>query len=149
MDPKDLEILDSLVFDGRMTFSDLAERIALSGPSTAERVRRLESTGVIRGYSAVLEPEAVDASFAAFVSVTLESPAAREPFFSAIDAEPAVLEAHHVAGDADYLLKIRCAGTRDLETIISERIKGVAGVARTQTVVVLSTLFERPVTVRR
>lgn len=145
MDSTDLEILDSLVFDGRMTFSDLAERIGLSGPSTAERVRRLEATGVITSYTAVLDPEAVSAELAAFVSVALESPAARSAFLAAVTDEASVLEVHHVAGDGDYLLKIRCSGTRELERIVSERIKGVPGVARTSTTVVLSTLFERPV----
>jgi len=144
MDATDREILDSLVFDGRMTFSDLAERIGLSGPSTAERVRRLEAAGAIRGYTALLDPPAVGADLAAFVSVTLESPAYREEFLATITEAPAVLEVHHVAGDSDYLLKIRCASTRDLERLVSENIKGVAGVARTNTTVVLSTLFERP-----
>jgi len=145
MDSTDREILDSLVFDARMTFSDLAERIGLSGPSTAERVRRLEATGVIRSYAAVLDPDAVGAELAAFVSVTLENPAARPAFLATVTDEPSVLEVHHVAGEGDYLLKVRCSGTRDLERVVTERIKGVPGVARTSTTVVLSTLFERPV----
>jgi Lrp/AsnC family leucine-responsive transcriptional regulator len=55
-----------------------------------------------------------------------------------------VLELHHVAGEGDYLLKVRCASTRELEELVSDRIKGVTGVAQTRTTVVLSSVFERP-----
>ncbi len=144
MDAIDLEMVNALVHDGRMTFSELADRIGMSGPSTAERVRRLEASGTIVGYSATLDPEAVGADLAAFVSVTLSGPSARETFFDALKDEPGVLELHHVAGEGDYLLKVRCANTRELERLVSERIKGVEGVSQTRTTVVLSTVFERP-----
>ncbi len=149
MDAVDLELLRTLVADGRITFSELASRVKLSGPSTAERVRRLEADGTISGYAAVLDPESVQADLAAFVSVTLAGPAAREEFLAAAAANPAILELHHIAGEGDYLLKVRCANTRELERIVSERIKGVAGVSSTRTTVVLSTAFERPLGVRR
>jgi Lrp/AsnC family leucine-responsive transcriptional regulator len=144
MDGIDRTILSALVSDGRITFSELATTVGLSGPSTAERVRRLESEGVILGYSATLEPSRVAADLAAFVSVTLATPDARDAFLAAIAAEPRVLELHHVAGDGDYLLKVRCAHNRELEWLVSVLIKGVAGVASTKTTVVLSTAFERP-----
>lgn len=145
MDTKDLEILDALVTDGRTTFSDLAARVGLSGPSTAERVRRLEADGVIAGYAATLDPATVGAELAAFLTVTLATPDARGPFLRAMAAEPSVLEVHHVAGDGDYLVKVRCGSTRDLERIVTEVVKGVVGVAATRTTVVLSSVFERPV----
>jgi len=148
MDQIDRMILDALVSDGRITFSELATKIGLSGPSTAERVRRLESDGAVLGYSAKLNPVQVEADLAAFVSVTLATPDARDAFLAAMAAEPRVLELHHVAGDGDYLLKVRCAHTRDLEWLVSDLVKGVAGVASTKTTVVLSTAFERPLGVR-
>lgn len=148
MDAIDLEILTTLAADGRMTFSELASRIRLSGPSTAERVRRLEAEGTIRGYSAILDPEAVGGDLAAFVSVTLSGPEIRDAFLTAMSDVPAVLELHHIAGEGDYLLKVRCANTRELEGIVSERIKGIAGVSGTRTTVVLSSAFERPVRAR-
>jgi Lrp/AsnC family leucine-responsive transcriptional regulator len=144
MDAIDLAILAALVPDGRITFSDLAGRVGLSGPSTAERVRRLEGDGVVTGYSATLNPGAVGADLGAFVSVTLSGPDARPAFFEAVSHETAVLELHHVAGEGDYLLKVRCASTRELEELVSDRIKGVTGVAQTRTTVVLSSVFERP-----
>jgi len=144
MDTIDRAIVEALVVDGRMTFSELATRIGLTGPSTAERVRRLESDGVIRGYTTILEPEKVGGELAALVAVTLDSPSARAGFLCSIAAEPSVLEAHHVAGEDDYVLKVRCSGTRELERIVSESLKSIPGVARTRTTVVLSTVFERP-----
>jgi Lrp/AsnC family leucine-responsive transcriptional regulator len=149
MDAIDLAILATLVPDARITFSELADRIGLSGPSTAERVRRLEGEGVVTGYSATLNPEAVGADLAAFVSVTLSGPDARAAFFEAVRREPGVLELHHIAGEGDYLLKVRCANTRELEQLVSDRIKGVEGVAQTRTTVVLSSVFERPLGVSR
>ena len=148
MDATDLVIIDALVSDGRMSFSEIASRIGLSGPSTAERVRRLEAEGVISGYSATLSPQTVAADLAAFVSVTLSGPGARQAFFETVRDEPGVLELHHVAGEGDYLLKVRCANTRELEQLVSERIKGVDGVSQTRTTVVLSTVFERPLQAR-
>jgi len=148
MDATDRRILGVLVSEGRVTFSELAARIGLSGPSTAERVRRLESDGVIAGYSAILNPVRAEAELAAFISVTLGSTDATEPFLAAMQREPMVLELHHVAGDGDYVLKVRCANTRELEQLISGVIKGVAGVSATRTTVVLSSRFERPVRAR-
>lgn len=145
MDDIDSEILSALTSDGRITFSELSQRIGLSGPSTAERVRRLEAEGVICGYTARIDPASVGAGLGAYVMVTLDAPSARVPFLQAMDALDSVLEVHHIAGDADYLLKVRCADTAALESLISEGIKSVAGVGRTVTTIVLSTAFERPV----
>ena len=76
--------------------------------------------------------------------MTLSGPDVRDAFCDALRDEPAVLELHHVAGDGDYLLKVRCGSTRELERLVSERIKGVEGVLQTRTTVVLSSVFERP-----
>ncbi len=144
MDEIDLRILDVLSVDGRMTFADLAERVGLSAPSTAERVRRLELRGVIRGYSARLDPTVLGVALTAFVSVTLAGPAVRDGFLAALDAFTEVVECHHVAGDDDYLLKVHVDGTHGLERFVSDRLKAVPGIARTRTTVVLSTSLDRP-----
>ena len=143
MDAIDLEILHALAISGRMTFAELADKIGLSGPSTADRVRRLEERGAIQGYRALIDPEAVGLDLTAFVAVSLEAPSYRDRFLDALRSMPAVLECHHVAGDDDYLLKVRTAGTRGLETFVSEQLKGIAGVARTRTTIALSSPVER------
>jgi Lrp/AsnC family leucine-responsive transcriptional regulator len=144
MDEIDLRILDLLSADGRMTFADLAEQVGLSAPSTAERVRRLEQRGAILGYAALLDATAIGVGLTAFVSVTLTDPQARSGLLSALAAFSEVVECHHVAGDDDYLLKVHVDGTHGLEHFVSDRLKGVPGVARTRTTVVLSTALDRP-----
>ena len=145
MDTQDIKTLRRLMREGRSTWSELARLLGLSAPAAADRVRRLEERGVIRGYSAVVDPEAVGLGVTAFVAVTLERPEHRAGFLGWVDGAPEVQECHHVAGEGDFLLKVRCAAVRDLEAIVSEEIKGLHGVTSTRTTVVLSTRKETPV----
>lgn len=143
MDAIDLTIVGILARDARTTFSDIAEQVGLSGPSTADRVRRLEERGVIRGYHAQISPDALGLDLTAFVEVTLDAPKHRDVFLAAVANEPHIVECHHIAGDHDYLLKVRCAGTAGLESFVSDVVKAIAGVVRTRTTIVLSSAFER------
>lgn len=129
---------------GRVTWSELAATLDLSAPATADRVRRLEERGVVQGYTALVDPEAVGCGLTAFIAVTLERPEHRDSFVQRILESPQIQECHHVAGDDDYLLKVRCRSTRDLEQIISESIKSLQGIVRTRTTIVLSTAKETP-----
>ncbi len=142
MDETDSKILEHLMRDGRASWAELAAAVGLSAPGAADRVHRLEQRGVITGYAALVAPESVGGALTAFVAVTLEHPTYRAPFLQRVQAMPEVQECHHTAGDDDYLLKVRCASTRALETIVSEGIKGVDGIARTRTTIVLSTSKE-------
>lgn len=144
MDAVDRTLLHHLALDGRRSYSDLADIVGMSAPSTAERVRRLEDTGAITGYSAIVDPQRLGLDITAFVSVSLEHPRFREGFLESTATTSGVLECHHVAGEDDYLLKVLCAGTAGLESLVTEQIKGLDGVARTRTVVVLSTALARP-----
>ena len=116
----------------------------MTGPAAAERVKRLEEKGVIRGYSALVDPESVGAILTAFVAVTLDRPEHRKPFLKRVAKLPEIQECHHVTGDDDYLLKVRCRGPRDLDRVISEELKSVTGVGRTRSTIVLSTAKETP-----
>lgn len=142
MDSIDLKLLQQLMTQGRITWSELAGLLQLSAPATADRVRRLEERGVIQGYTALLNPETVGCGLTAFVAVTLQHPQYRADFVQKIHALPEVMECHHITGEDDYMLKIRCQNTRDLERIISDEIKGIIGILRTRTTVVLSTIKE-------
>jgi len=141
----DLKIIQHLMFQGRITWSELAGILELSAPATAERVRRLEERGVVRSYAALVDPEAVGCGLTAFISVTLERPEHRAPFLQRIRELPEVQECHHVTGDDDYLLKVRCSSTRHLEQVISDRLKSLPGILRTRTTIVLSTTKETPI----
>jgi Lrp/AsnC family leucine-responsive transcriptional regulator len=142
LDALDFKLLRHLMAQGRITWSELASLLGLSAPATADRVRRLEEKQVIQGYTARLNPEAIGCDLMAFLSVTLERPEHRAAFLELVKQRPEIQECHHVAGDDDYWLKVRCRNTRHLEHLISEVIKGIPGVLRTRTTIVLSTVKE-------
>lgn len=141
-DVTDIQILRSLMSEGRKAWSELATELGLSPPAAADRVRRLEQNAVIRGYRAVIDPGSVGCHLTAFVAITLERPQHRERFLKKIARLPQVQECHHIAGDDDYLLKIRCANTRHLDQLISVDIKSLPGIVRTRTTIVMDTIKE-------
>ena len=144
MDTSDLKALSELMMNGRMTWAELASCLGLSSPATAERVHRLEVQGVIRGFAALVDPEAVGCGLTAFIAVTLEHSEHREHFLQKMAEMQEVQECHHIAGEDDYMLKVRCRGTRDLERVVSGQIKSVPGVTRTRTAIVMNTHKETP-----
>lgn len=144
MDNNDTKLIRLLMKQARSTWAELGTRLGLSAPAIADRVRKLEENGVIRGYSALIDPEAVGCGLAAFISVTLECPDNRNAFLELVNNQAQIQECYHVAGSEDYILKVRCQNTRDLEHLISEQIKSLPGV-KTQTTVILSTVKETPI----
>lgn len=142
IDELDSKVLAALLASGRRSWAELAQEIGLSAPAAAERVRKLEERGVIKGYTAVLDAEALGYPLTAFVAVTLDRPEHRKDFLAALEKLAEVQECHHVAGDDDYILKVRTKGTRDLDRLLSEELKGIPGVVRTRTTIVLSTWKE-------
>ena len=144
MDPVDRKIIRLLAASGRLSWADLAAELDLSPPAAAERVRKLEQRGIIRGYAALVDPELVGVGVTAFVAVRVERPRHRAAFLARVAELDAVLECHHVAGDDDFLLKVRVAGLRDLERLISDDLKALAGIAGSRTIVALSTVKETP-----
>lgn len=145
IDRIDSKVIQHLMMQGRATWSELAVTLDLSAPATADRVRRLEERGAIKGYAALINPESIGCNVTAFVSVTLERPEHRAAFLQRVQELPEIQECHHVTGDNDYLLKVRCRDTRDLERVISDDLKGLPGSVKTRTAIALSTLKETPV----
>ena len=145
LDDLDIKILALLGRRGRMTWAELAGQLELSAPATADRVKRLEERGLITGYSALFDAEALGLTLTAFIAVTLGQPRHREGFLAQVNATAEILECHHVTGDDDYLLKVRCCHTRALEALITHRLKATEGVVKTRTLIVLSTVKETQV----
>jgi Lrp/AsnC family leucine-responsive transcriptional regulator len=129
---------------GRMTWAELGELLELSAPAAAERVHRLQERGVIQGFAALADPPAAGFPVLAFVFVTLESQSQRAAFLAAVRGHSSILECHHVAGEDDYLLKVRCASLKQLDQLLSEDLKTRMGVARTRTTIILGTAKETP-----
>jgi DNA-binding Lrp family transcriptional regulator len=143
MDDIDQQIVALLRENARRSFQDIGGRVALSPPAVKRRVDRLEATGVIRGYAALVDPGALGWQTHAFVALHCEGRMTADEVRAAVDGHPEVAAAYTVAGEASAMLHLRAADTRHLEETL-ERIRDAVGVTRTQTQIVLSTLFERP-----
>jgi Lrp/AsnC family leucine-responsive transcriptional regulator len=143
LDDVDRKALACLVRDGRISWADLASQLGLSAPAAAERVRKLEQRGVIAGYAARIAPETVGMDVTAFVAIRRAHTREPDKLLRQIDELDAVLECHHVAGDDDYLLKVRVGDLRALEALIAELRKS-AVVVQTRTTIVMSTTKETP-----
>jgi Lrp/AsnC family transcriptional regulator, leucine-responsive regulatory protein len=142
VDRIDARLLDRLQVDGRRPYAELGAEVGISGPSAHERVKKLESRGVIRGYTASVDPTAAGFSVLAFTWLTQAPGSAGADLTGAFETIPEIEECHHLAGEADYLLKIRARDTRHLEAILA-RLQGTPSVFTTETDVVLSSAFER------
>ncbi|OXS80010.1 Lrp/AsnC family transcriptional regulator [Domibacillus enclensis] len=142
MDSLDYKIISSLVDNGRSTWSELASNLQMSAPAIADRVRRLEEQGIIKGYSALLDSETLGYGMTAFISISIDRMEHRALFLAKVAELAEVQECHHAAGEDDYLLKVRCRGTKDLDRIISEELRQLPGVFKTRTTIILSTVKE-------
>ncbi len=142
VDALDFKALSRLQQFGRDSWKKLGELLGITAQAAADRVRRLEQHGVVQGYAAVVDPDLVGIHTLAFVGVALERPRSREQFLDRIASLSEVQECHHVSGDFDFLLKIRCRGTSDLERLIGEEIKGAGGIGQTRTIIALRTIKE-------
>lgn len=138
----DSKLLRLLMKRGRATWAELAGVLKLSAPAVAEKAKKLEERGVIRGYAAIVDAAAVGYGLTAFVSVTLDRPQHRAKFITTLTKMEEVAECHHIAGDFDYLLKVRCRDTADLDDLLSNRLKALPGIVRTRTTIVLGTAKE-------
>jgi Lrp/AsnC family transcriptional regulator, leucine-responsive regulatory protein len=133
-------IVSLLSRDGRMSFTELARQTGLSVSAAQQRVRRLEDRGVIRGYSAQINPDDAGLPLTAFVSIKPFDPSAADDAPQRLAHLPAIEACHSVAGDENYILKVRVASPAALEDLLQE-IRAAAGVS-TRTTIVLSTPYE-------
>jgi DNA-binding Lrp family transcriptional regulator len=154
LDKTDLAILRALADDGRATLQDVADKIGLRRPSVHARVKKLEAEGVLRGYHADVDPDAVGAGLVAYVFLRVAHGKGNDCMQAcgkvgdALRKIPEVVEFHTLAGEDDAVAKVRAKDVRDLERVVMRQISGVPGVDRVRTNVVLSTHIERQVAVR-
>ena len=142
IDSLDQKILKALMTEGRIKWSALADSLGLSAPAIADRVRRLERAGYLTGYVAQVNAIALGFGLSAFVTVTLSHPQHRQRFLDYVQRQPRVQSCHHIVGDGDYLLKVCCRSTAELEQLLSEDIKALPGVQQTRTTISLRTIKE-------
>ena len=143
MDATDRRILKRLQENSRVTVSVLSQEISLSMPAISERLKKLETTGVIQQYTASLDPELVDKQLMCILYISFEDPVYGDHFEEFIVSEPDVKECFYITGEYDYALKIITKNTKTLDKIMT-RIKNQEGIARTETIVVMATIIDRP-----
>jgi Lrp/AsnC family transcriptional regulator, leucine-responsive regulatory protein len=141
VDRTDWALLGELQRDGRASFAELARAVSMSPSAVTERVRRLEETGVIAGYRAVIDPLRVGLDVMAFVRLRYPTGNYR-PFHALLDSTPEIVEAHHVTGEDCFVLKVLARSMRHLEEITG-RIAGLGSV--TTSVVYSSPLTGRAI----
>lgn len=140
MDAKDRQILEVLQRDGRIAHTKLAEIVELSAPAVLARVRKLEEQGVIKGYQALVDPSKVGHPIIAYIGVSIIHHQ-REPLERVsvrIQEFSQVLEAYHLTGSTDYLLKVAVPSIQALEHFLMVELASISGVDKVHTSMVLS-----------
>lgn len=141
LDETDSRIISALGVDGRRSYAEIGLEVGLSTAAVHERVKKLLERGVIRRFTISTEPAAVGLNFTAFVAIRNDGGIHCRDVAPRVRELPEVLELHSVAGEYDFLAKIRTTHARALENVLYQ-IKSIPGVARTTSTVVLNTEFE-------
>lgn len=143
MDSIDRQIIALLRINARQSFREIGERVGLSAPAVKRRVDRLEQSGAITGYGATVNPEALGWPIRAIVALFCEGRMSADEVGALAAGVPEVMAAYTIAGEGSAILHVLAADPKHLEHVLA-RLREAPGVLRTQTQVVLSTLFERP-----
>ena len=141
MDAIDLRLVDLLRGNARLSFAELARQVGLSAPAVHERVGKLEGGGVIRGYRAEVDPDAIGLGVTALIGIVQDSGADTDDVLESFRAMPEIESCYFMAGEESFLLKARVGTIAELEHLIV-RLNRTAGVASTRTGVALSTKWE-------
>jgi Lrp/AsnC family leucine-responsive transcriptional regulator len=141
VDAIDLSLVELLRGNARLSYAELARQVGLSAPAVHERVGKLESGGVIRGYRADVEPEAIGLGVTALIGIVQDSGGDTDDVLEAIRGMPEIESCYFMAGVESFLLKARVGTIAELEQLIL-RLNRTAGVASTRTAVALSTKWE-------
>ncbi len=145
IDHLDQKIISAVQQDGRISITDLAEKIGLSKTPTQARLKRLVDSGTIEGFRAVLNPERLGLEHVAFVEVKLSDTRedALQKFNAAVKKLPEVEECHMIAGAFDYLLKVRTRDIKAYRQVLGEKITKLPHVASTSTFVAMQSVKEK------
>lgn len=123
--------------NARANSSEIAEKVKLSTSTVIERIKKLENSGVIKGYTAIIVPEKLGKDVTALISVAIDHPKFNDGFVAAVKDNRHIAECLYIAGEFDYFLKVVTDNTKTLESVLNE-IKSIPGVSKTQTSIVLS-----------
>ena len=142
LDERDRRILQLVQKDASLAQAEIARKVGLSTAAVNERLKKLEASGVIRRWTALVDPRAVGATVTAFVEVFLDHPRYEQGLLDRVVRLDEVLECHHVTGEFALLLKVRVKDMEALRQLLLHQLGALDGVSRTRTAVVLSTVKE-------
>jgi len=138
MDAIDYQILECLKNNSRENATAIGQKINLSTSAVIERVKKLENSGLIEKYTAIINQSVLGRDLMAFIHVRLEHPKYNEGFIKRINGNASISECHYIAGDFDFILKVITKAGKHLENMVTF-VKSIEGVSLTRTTVVLST----------
>ena len=139
MDHIDIKILRYLTKDARMNASQISQRVNLSISAVIERMKKLESSGLIKGYTAVIDEKQAGFNVQAMISIRLEHPKYNQEFNRQMCNHECVMECFYITGDFDYIARIGVSSTEELTKVLHD-IKQISGVSLTRTYVVLDNI---------
>lgn len=142
IDDTDYRILELLQDNARIANAEIARQLGMAPSAILERIRKLEDRGVIEGYQARVNPEALGLTLTAFVFVRAEERIGGVTTAERLAGIPEVQEVHHVAGEDCFLVKVRTTGTRALGSLLRDRIGAIDTIRSTRSTIVLQTLKE-------
>lgn len=145
IDKTDQKILSFLIKNGRMPFLEIARECGISGAAIHQRVKKMESNGVILGSRLIVKPGALGLNVCAFVSVTLSENNRYHEVIGALKKIPEIVECHFVTGRSSLLLKVYCFDNEHLMEVILNTIQNIPYIQSTDTMISLDESFERQI----
>ena len=145
MDGIDTDILTLIQDDGRISNAEIARRVGMAPSATLDRIRKLEASGVITGYQALIDPQSLGLAVTAFMFVVADETSSDWAVAEHLASIPEVQEVHYIAGEDCYLIKVRAADTEALGHLVRDQIGAIEGVTSTRTSIVMTTIKETSV----
>lgn len=146
MDVIDMRILEILQNDAKLTTKEIAAQLSLTPTPVYERIKKMERSGVIKQYVALLDPEKLNKAFTVFVGITIKEhgKASREDFLNSISSLDDILELYHVSGTYDFMAKVRFGNVKEYKNFLIDKIASITNISDIHSQIVLEELRSNP-----
>ena len=148
IDKLDREILNILIKDAKVPYTEIAEKLIVSPGTIHVRMKRMEKLGMVKGATLVLDPSRIGYDLTAFIGIYLVKGSAYNEVIREIDKIPEIVEAHYTTGEYSIFAKIICRNTEHLRIIINEKIQSINGIMRTETIISLNESIKKQILIQ-
>lgn len=138
IDEIDKKIIAMAQVNGRASYNEFGEAVGLSVSAVNERLKKLQTQGVIAGWGARINPQVIGLDILAFIYIEIDTPQHENEFTKQLNQLSEIEECHHVTGEWSYLMKVRAHNIAELEILLSEKIKSIKGIIKSHTIISLS-----------